>query len=85
MPQIGTPGHAVHPSINSALQEWALAKKDAINYVHKGMNCLTEMYSAVLADVPVPEDPSTHLNSALIEQLHHTEKVGRVGHSLNED
>jgi nicotinamidase/pyrazinamidase len=65
----------VHPAINAALQEWAGRKLDAVNYVHKGMNCLTEMYSAVLADVPIPEDPTTHLNTSLLAQLHNTDKV----------
>ena len=65
----------MHPAINGALQEWAGQRLDAINYIHKGMNCLTEMYSAVLADVPIPEDATTHLNTTLLAGLHNTEKV----------
>lgn len=41
---IGTPGHAVYPPLNEALQEWAGTKLNTINYIMKGSNCLTEMY-----------------------------------------
>ena len=72
---IGTPGHAVIPVLNDALQEWVAKKMIPVNYVYKGMNCLTEMYSALSAEVPLPDDPSTALNHALLEQLHTADRV----------
>ncbi len=73
--KIGTPGHAVVPVLNEALQRWAGDNLKTINYVHKGMCCSTEMYSAIAADVPIPSDPSTYLNHKLLEQLNEADKV----------
>ena len=30
-----------------------------VHYIHKGQNCRSEMYSAFMAEVPDPRDPST--------------------------
>lgn len=72
---IGTPGHNVVPSINKALQSWAGHHFDCVNYVNKGTNCLTEMYSGLKADVVIFEDPSTALNTKLIERLMEADRV----------
>jgi nicotinamidase-related amidase len=72
---IGTPGHAVVPSLNDALQEWVKVKMTPVEYVYKGMNCLTEMYSALAAEVPVADDPATGLNEKLIDRLHAADRV----------
>jgi nicotinamidase-related amidase len=65
---IGTPGHNVVPSIDAALQDWAGEHLDVINYIFKGSNPLTEMYSGLSADVPIHNDPSTHLNQRLVKR-----------------
>lgn len=39
------------------------------------MNNLTEMYSAIKAEVPVDDDVSTKHNTALLTQLANTQKV----------
>jgi nicotinamidase-related amidase len=57
--QIGTPGHNVVPVLNEALLAWSGAKLKTIHYVMKGTNSLTEHYSALKADVEIPDDPST--------------------------
>ncbi|MEC8382370.1 MAG: hypothetical protein VXZ96_18705 [Myxococcota bacterium] len=72
---IGTPGHAVVPVVNDALQDWVAQKMKSVTYVYKGMNCLTEMYSALQAEVPLSDDPTTQLNLSLIESLHSADKV----------
>jgi nicotinamidase-related amidase len=72
---IGTPGHAVTPVVNKALQEWVQRRMTAIQYIHKGTNCLTEMYSAIAAEVPMSDDPSTGINQELIEHLHTADRV----------
>ena len=40
-----------------------------VEYLQKGLNNLTEMYSAIAADVPIESDPSTHLNRAFLAKL----------------
>ncbi len=66
---IGTPGHNVEPRIWRELDAWATAKQSMINYVTKGSNPDTEHYSALMADVPVPTDPTTKINADLLKFL----------------
>jgi len=65
---IGSWGYGVVPELFDAFVEW---EKDfaLVDYVTKGSNFWTEHYSAVQADVPDPEDPSTQLNTGLIKTL----------------
>ena len=72
---VGTQGHAVVPVLNEALQEWVYRKMKPVEYIHKGLNCLTEMYSAIAAEVPLSEDPSTHSNHQLLRQLHRADEL----------
>jgi nicotinamidase-related amidase len=50
-----------------ALLEWSRSTGRSVEYVHKGRELLTEMYSAVRADVPVTE--STAFNEGLVRSL----------------
>jgi nicotinamidase-related amidase len=73
--RIGAPGHNVVGSIEEVLRKWEHTRYGMVDYVTKGSNVFTEHYSGVQADVPDPEDPSTHLNTHLIQML---EKAGRI-------
>ena len=65
---IGTEGHAVMPELQDALVGWE--KRFAmVDYVTKGSNIFTEHYSAIQAEVPDPTDPTTQMNTALIQTL----------------
>ena len=57
------------PILNDALQIWAAKRMRVIRYLHKGMNCLTEMYSAIQADIPIDTDPTTLKNPELMRKL----------------
>jgi hypothetical protein len=59
--------------VNEALQEWAGSNLKTVNYVQKGENCLTEMYSAISAEVPV--DGDGNFNVKLFEDCVNTDKV----------
>lgn len=72
---IGTPGHAVVPVLNEALQAWVKANMKVVEYVHKGTNCQSEMYSALSAEVPVAGDATTELNHALLARLQQAQQV----------
>ena len=81
---IGTPGHAVEPNINSALQEWAHNNPTStVRYINKGMNCLTEMYSAIAAEVPLASDPQTNTNLPLLDLLNTADKLVICGQALS--
>ena len=75
---IGSSGHAVVPELFAAMQEWE--KRFAlVDYVTKGSNIWTEHYSAIQADVPDPADPSTQINTALIQTLMKADLVAVAG------
>ncbi len=72
---IGTPGHSVVQPINGSLHEWEGSRMKSVTYVLKGTNCLTEMYSAIGAEVPVESDPTTKPNLNLLRFLNGADKV----------
>jgi nicotinamidase/pyrazinamidase len=64
---IGTEGHALVPAVRDALLEWSRGTGRSVEFVMKGQELLTEMYSAVCADVPV--SATTSLNRNLVDSL----------------
>ena len=73
--RIGTPGHNVVEPLREAFRKWELNRYAMISYVTKGSNIFTEHYSGVEADVPDPEDPTTHLNTELIQTLEKADQI----------
>ena len=67
--EIGSWGHAVHADVQAACAAWQLQRQRAASTVFKGMNPWTENYSALQAEVPDPNDPSTQLNTRLLAAL----------------
>jgi nicotinamidase/pyrazinamidase len=65
---IGSKGHSIYPELFEAFCEWE-AQFAAVNYVTKGSNMFTEHYSALMADVFDPEDPTTGINTNLLNTL----------------
>lgn len=66
---IGGPGHNVYPPLFAALTRWEAKTHQAVDYIIKGTNIWTEHFSAIRAEVPDPQDPTTELNDALITTL----------------
>lgn len=79
---IGTWGHNVQSDVAEALLEWEKGFA-FVDYVTKGSNLWTEHYSAVQADVPDPADPSTLLNTRLIQTLTDADVIGITGQALS--
>jgi len=50
---MGSNGHSVVPAIQEAVNEWSNSTGGSPEWVNKGQNLLTEMYSALCAEVPV--------------------------------
>ncbi|MFW9879462.1 MAG: hypothetical protein ACFFG0_40820 [Candidatus Thorarchaeota archaeon] len=71
---IGSWGHNIYPCIFESLIKWE-NEFAMIDYVTKGSNLYTEHYSAVVADVPDPDDPSTQINIKLIETLQKADMI----------
>jgi nicotinamidase-related amidase len=87
LPQRGSRGHAIVPTINSAVQFWSKQRQRNVNYVYKGQNLRTEMYSAIHAEVEDPMDHTTGLNEPLIQSLRIADRLLVCGqassHSVN--
>jgi len=66
---IGSWGHGLHAGFSDQLRQWERRHFAIVNYVTKGSNIWTEHYSAVQAEVEDPSDPTTQLNTELIEML----------------
>ena len=64
---IGSEGHNVVPEVMDAVQHWSYVTGGSVEWVDKGQNLLTEMYSALCAEVPVSE--RTSFDSALFESV----------------
>jgi len=67
--RIGTPGACVETSVLQSLTDWEDVAGNVVDKVTKGSNMFTEHYSAIKAEVPDPEDPSTGLNVPLVTTL----------------
>lgn len=77
--EIGSWGHNVHPAVKAAAESWQESALRNVNYVAKGANPWTEHYSAVLAEVPDPDDPATRLNAALLDRLDQADRIVVAG------
>lgn len=80
---LGTPGHAVHDELMDALRAWSERSLTPIDFVMKGANPYTEHYSAIQADVPDPEDPSTLPNRRFVETLSEADEIVVAGEALD--
>ena len=80
---VGSRGQKVVPSLASALQEWCDYNNTSVEYLQKGLNNLTEMYSAIAADVPLDSDPSTHINRPFLARLNQSQKLYICGQALS--
>jgi len=80
---VGTWGHNVMPVVSAALRRWEERRWARIDYHIKGYNPWTEHYSAVQADVPDPDDPSTQINVRLIQTLEKADVVALSGQALS--
>jgi nicotinamidase-related amidase len=80
---IGSRGHSIVPSVSDALIEWERKTVNRANYITKGSNFLTEHYSGVQADVPDDSDPTTKLNTNLIDALTEADEIWITGEALS--
>lgn len=63
---VGTWGHNVHEAVAAEVAAWERASMQPAYRVLKGMNPMTEQYSAVRAEVPDLKDIATQTNMKLV-------------------
>lgn len=73
--EIGTWGHNVHPDVRAAYNRWEDAGQFIVRKVPKGTNPWTEHYSALMAEVPDPDDPRSQLNRGLLDSLDRSDLI----------
>lgn len=76
---IGSWGHNVQSDLAEALNRWSIARVLNIDFVTKGTNVLTEHYGALLAEVPIANDPSTQLNGRFLQMLQEADVIVVAG------
>jgi nicotinamidase/pyrazinamidase len=64
---IGTWGHNLHTHVAMQVAEWEVRRQRPCLRILKGLNPMTEQYSAVQAEVPLDTDPRTAANAQLIQ------------------
>ena len=76
---IGSPGHNIVPEVWEAVHNWEVNQFASVNYVTKGSNHHTEHYSAIQADVPDPDDPTTQINTDFLNMLLEADIIAATG------
>jgi len=66
---LGTAGHNIHATLAAEIATWEERYQTPSIKVLKGLNPMTEQYSAVRAEVPRADDPATDSNQALLAQV----------------
>ena len=74
---IGSKGNQIVPVIQNAIQSWEGIMNKTIIRITKGEDNLTEMYSALKAEVPI--STKTEFNYNLFEMLNSSNKIFIVG------
>jgi nicotinamidase-related amidase len=80
---IGSSGNNIVPQLLNTLLDWEKTHISLIDYISKGLNIWTEHYSAIKADVPDPDDPSTQLNTRLLENFASADIIAISGQALS--
>jgi len=80
---VGTWGWSIVPELADALAQWEHDHFARVQYVVKGNNPYTEHFSGVKAEVPDPEDPSTQVNTGLIQTLEEADLIAITGEALS--
>jgi len=78
---VGTNGHCVVDEVLEAVMGWTDATGKSVEWVHKGMNLLTESYSSLAAEVPICAD--TSLNDKVDASLRQSGRLLVAGQALS--
>jgi len=79
---IGDEGHNVFPELSAAIHDWE-DRFAQCEFVTKGSNPWTEHFSAVQAEVPDANDPSTQVNTGFIQTLENADLILLAGQALS--
>lgn len=75
----GTLGHMLVAPISEAIAWHSAARNTQPTYVVKGRTITTEFYGIFGAEIPVPDDPESSLNVALLDEVMKHDKIYVAG------
>ncbi|HVY25823.1 MAG TPA: hypothetical protein VHB79_04700 [Polyangiaceae bacterium] len=81
--EIGSWGGNVHATLRAAYNVWEERTLASVRKLTKGENPWTEHYSAIQAEVPDVDDPSTWLNQAFVAQLRRADRLYITGEAAS--
>lgn len=73
--ELGTPGHALCPSLSEAMHFHGGARNDQYDLTEKGMSQSAEHYGALRAEVAFDDDPLTQLNTRVINKWQESDLI----------
>jgi len=73
--EIGSWGQNIHADVRAAYNAWEVEQLQVVAKLSKGSNPWTEHYSAVMAEVPDPQDPATQLNTSFLDSLISADRI----------
>ena len=76
---IGMRGHSIVEPLAEAVLEWEREHLGVADIVTKGSNFWTEHFSAVVAAVPYPDDPTTFFNTGFVQTLLDADEILLAG------
>lgn len=76
---IGTPGHALTPTLYEAIAYHAAARQTQPVFLQKGSIPQTEYYSIMEPEVKIPEDPLGNINVSFLSMLAEYDRVYIAG------
>ncbi len=80
---IGTKGNNIFPSLAEIIRVYETEFNGTVEYIGKGSNSLTEHYSALFADMPIPDDISTQINKSFLVSIAESESIYVAGEALS--
>lgn len=78
---IATAGHAMVSNVRLALEAWCESSGKSIEWIMKGQNLLTEMYSCLAAEVPISKE--TSLNVSLLHSIRSEDRILIAGQAMS--
>lgn len=80
---VGDEGHNIWGNLSSALHEWEEKEHMQVDYLFKGLDPLTEHFSAIEAEVPTG-NPSTMANTKFVNSIEqHSDTILIAGEALS--
>lgn len=73
--ELGSWGHNVHETVRHAYNVWEEVTGNTVAKILKGLNPMTEHYSAIQAEVSIPNARETHMNTALLATLNQADML----------